>query len=58
MKTWEDLKDNENDKLNFVRSAISNYKTSPMYLEARTGYEYFCKRNTTIIQYQKLRIFH
>ena len=54
MKTWEDLKKNENDKLNFVRSAISDYRTSPMYLEARTGYEYFCKRNTTIIQYQKL----
>lgn len=54
MKTWEDLKDNENGKLDFVRAAINEYQSSPMYQEAKIGYDYFRKRNTTIIQYQKL----
>lgn len=54
MKTWEDLKENENIKIDFVRAAITDYQNSEMYREAKTGYEYFRKRNTTIIQYQKL----
>lgn len=54
MKTWEDLKDNENIKIDFVRAAITDYQNSEMYREAKTGYEYFRKRNITIIQYQKL----
>lgn len=54
MKTWEDLKDNENIKIDFVRAAITDYQNSVMYREAKTGYEYFRKRNITIIQYQKL----
>lgn len=57
MKTWEDLQEiseSENSKMEFVRSAISNYKTSPLYIEATIGYDYFRKRNTTILKYQKL----
>lgn len=54
MKTWEDLKENGNIKIEFIRSAIKDYQTSPMYQEAKIGYDYFRKRNTTISMYQKL----
>lgn len=53
MKTYEDLLE-ASDKMEFVRGAISAYKTSAMYLDAFTGYEYFRRRNTTISRYQKL----
>ena len=53
MKTYEDLLE-ASDKMEFVRGAISTYKTSEMYLDASTGYEYFRRRNTTISRYQKL----
>ena len=53
MKTYEDLLE-ASDKMEFVRGAISAYKTSAMYLDASTGYEYFRRRNTTISRYQKL----
>ena len=52
MKTWEDLKAASN-KMDFVLDAISDYKGSRMYSEACTGYDYFRKRNTTIIKFQK-----
>ena len=57
MKTWEDLKtvsDNDSDKMEFTFGAISNYKASQPYLDACVGYDYFRKRNTTILRYQKL----
>ena len=53
MKTWEDLKDSSN-KMEFVLQAITDYKASQPYSEACTGYDYFKKRNTTILRYQKL----
>lgn len=53
MKTWEDLKSAGN-KMQFTAECISDYKTSRLYAEACTGYDYFRKRNTTIIKYQKL----
>jgi len=53
MKTWEDLKSAGN-KMEFTAQAINDYKTSRAYAEACTGYDYFRKRNTTIIKYQKL----
>ena len=40
--------------IEFVLSAINEYKASDMYSEAVTAYEYFKKRNVTINQYQKL----
>ena len=40
--------------IEFVLSAINEYKASDMYSEAVTAYEYFKKRNVTISQYQKL----
>lgn len=53
MKTWEDLK-NASNKMDFTAEAINDYKTGRLYSEACTGYDYFRKRNTTILKYQKL----
>ena len=53
LKTYEDLLETS-DQMDFVRQAINAYKTDQMYIDACKGYEYFCKRNTTILQYQKL----
>ena len=53
MRTWEDLKE-ASDKMEFTFGAISNYKASQPYSEACVGYDYFRKRNTTILKYQKL----
>lgn len=53
MKTYEDLLE-ASDKMGFTRQVIQDYKGQDMYKEAVTGYEYFRKRNTTIMQYQKL----
>ena len=55
MKTWEDLQQvAEGDKIPFILDAIGEHKASRMYREGATAYEYFCKRNVTIHQYQKL----
>lgn len=53
MKTWEDLK-NAGNKMDFTAQAISDYKTGRLYGEACTGYDYFRRRNTTILKYRKL----
>jgi hypothetical protein len=53
MKTWEDLRD-ASDKIAFIRSAILDYQGSELYINASNGYEYFKKRNVTILKYQKL----
>lgn len=53
MKTYEDLLE-ASDKMAFVKTAIGAYKADTMYTDAFTGYEYFCRRNVTISQYQKL----
>lgn len=57
MKTYEDLqevKEKESDLKDFVLAAIQDHKSSDLYKDAVTGYEYFRRRNTTITQYQKL----
>lgn len=57
MKTFEDLKEvieKNGNVINFVQSAIKEHKNSKIYRDAVTAYEYFCRRNTTIMQYQKL----
>ena len=59
MKTYEDLLDviennDQKDVINFVKSAIAEHKGSTMYREAKTAYEYFCRRNETILKFQKL----
>ena len=57
MKTYENLVEisgNEVDKQNFVLTAIRDYQASDQYKQASTAYEYYCKRNVTISQYQRL----
>lgn len=53
MKYYEDLL-NSGPTAEFVLNAINEYKASQLYDEACIAYEYFKKRNVTIIQYQKL----
>lgn len=56
MKTYNDLLEvkTEQGKMDFVRSAINEHIASRPYKEGKTAYSYFCKRNETIIKYQKL----
>ena len=53
MKTWEDLKSAGN-RMEFTAQAITDYKSGRLYSEACTGYDYFRRRNTTILRYKKL----
>lgn len=53
MKTWEDLQ-NAGNSMDFILLAINDYKQSRLYAEACIGYDYFKRRNTTILQYKKL----
>ena len=56
MKYYEDLLQNtsEQDKMAFIVTAINEHKGSNLYNEAVVAYEYFKKRNVTIIKYQKV----
>ena len=53
MKTWEDLQ-NAGNKMEFTAQAIVDYKNGRLFAEACLGYDYFRRRNTTILQYKKL----
>lgn len=56
MKTYEDLLQVQGDsaRIDFILAAIQDYKSSKLYKEAKTAYEYFCRRNETIVNFQKL----
>lgn len=58
MRTYEDLlaleEGNESAKIQFILSAIFDYKSSDMYKDAVIAYDYFRKRNVTISEYRKL----
>ena len=56
MKYYEDLlKAGEGqDLIDFVKTAITEYKKSEVYREATIAYDYFRKRNVTILRYQKI----
>ena len=57
MKTYQDLLavgKNEAERKNFVKSLINEHKSSEDYKTAKEAYEYFCHRNVTIKEYQKL----
>ena len=59
MYTYEDLVDvlngdSEDDIPDFVLSAISSYKSSDTYKDAKTAYDYFKRKNVTIMEYRKL----
>lgn len=54
MKTYQDLILNQSSIETFIQSAISEYKTSDMYLWAVEGENYSRQRNTTITKYRKM----
>lgn len=57
MKTYEDLiaiGEDEGERINFVKAVIGEHKGSDLYREGAVAYDYFCRRNRTITQYQKL----
>ena len=57
MKTYQDLLkvgQNETNRKSFVKALINEHKSSKEYQIAKEAYEYFCHRNVTIAQYQKL----
>lgn len=57
MKTYQDLLavgENEKERKDFVRQLINEHKSSNDYRIAKDAYEYFCHRNVTIREYQKL----
>ena len=57
MKTFQDLQnvgDNEENRMEFVRGTISEYKGSTLYKTAQIADDYDRKQNTTIVNYQKL----
>ena len=56
MKTYQDLVaigESENDRMNFVQQVINEHKSSDLYKTAVIANDYFCQRNTTIINYMK-----
>lgn len=57
MYTYQDLigvGEKEQDRIDFVHSAISAHKTTDLYQTAVIADEYMRQRNRTIMQYQKL----
>lgn len=56
MKYYEDLIEagQGQNLMNFIVNAINEHKASTLYNEAVIAYEYFKKRNVTILKYQKL----
>ena len=57
MYTYQDLLNvgnSEKERKNFVRTLIDAHKSSKDYRIAKDAYEYFCHRNVTINEYQKL----
>lgn len=57
MKTYQDLlyvNENEMDKLEFIKSAIAEYKSSDLYKNAVTAQKYYDKQNVTISEYKRL----
>lgn len=56
MATYQDLLevgDSEQARKDFVRLAINQHKSTPLYRTAMVAYEYDRKRNTTIMGYEK-----
>ena len=57
MRTYEDLldiRDDETKLIPFIQNAIFDYKATDFYKAGEVAYDYFRKRNKTIIDFQKL----
>lgn len=56
MKTFQDLQavgENIKDRMEFVRTAITDYEGSDMYKTASLGWDYYRQINTTIMTFKK-----
>ena len=57
MRTYEDLlaiEDTDEARMAFVQSSIFEHKSTDAYREADVAYDYFRRRNRTILEYKKL----
>ena len=58
MLTFQDLEtvnhDNQNELMSFIRMAITQHETSPLYKTAKVAEQYMKKRNKTILEFQKM----
>lgn len=57
IKTYQDFKKigkDEKKRKAFVRALIDEHKRSDNYIDAANAYEYYCHRNKTINEFQKL----
>ena len=55
IKTYQDFeKVAEYERKNFIHTFISEYKGTEAYRNAETAYKYYCHKNKTINEYQKL----
>ena len=57
IKTWQDLQaipDRDQDRMDFVKTAINEHQSSALYRQAVLADEYDKRRNRTIVNYQKL----
>ena len=57
MYSYQDLLrvgENEKDRMAFVQEVINAHKTSEMYKDAQIAYQYYRKKNKTIMDFQKL----
>lgn len=56
MKTYQDLilvGESDDARMDFVGQVINDHKSSDMYKTAQIADDYFCQRNTTILNYKK-----
>lgn len=56
MKTYQDLlqvKDSDKDRMDFVQEAINDHKSSDLYATACIANDYYRRRNTTIVNYER-----
>ena len=56
MVTYQDflqIGDNDQERMDFVQTVISQHKTSQLYKDALVAYDYYNIRNTTIVEYVK-----
>lgn len=57
MFTYQDLQaigEDREARIQFVLSAIAEHKASDLYRDAVIAYDYYCKKNRTIMDYKKL----
>ena len=48
-----EIGENEEKRMDFVKSVINWHTTTDLYKTAQIADDYFCKRNRTILEYQK-----